>query len=203
MDNVYLVAGLGNPGAEYARTRHNAGFLVLERLAERWKIGFRMESRFKARLAGASLGDLRIWLCQPQTFMNQSGEAVRAVMDYYQVPSQRLLVVVDDADLPLGELRLRTKGGCGGHHGLESLEAHLGAPEYARLRVGIGRQPASGRQLTGHVLSQFAAAERELLGKVLDRAAGQVETWARAGIQEAMNKFNGAIDRPNTEKDAE
>lgn len=203
MENAHLVAGLGNPGGEYARTRHNAGFLVLDRLAARWQCGWRDEGRFKARLARADRAGQRVWLCQPQTFMNLSGEAVRAVMEYYHAPIERLLVVVDDADLPLGELRLRPKGGCGGHHGLESVQAHLGTGDFARLRVGIGRQPEAGRQLTGHVLGSFAAAEMDLVNRVLDRAADQVECWLTAGIQEAMNQFNGAIERPATEKDDE
>jgi PTH1 family peptidyl-tRNA hydrolase len=202
MEQASLVVGLGNPGAEYVRTRHNAGFLVVERLAARWSAAWRKESRFKARMARADRDGQRVWFCQPQTYMNLSGEAVRKVMDYYQVPLVRLLLVVDDADLPLGELRMRPKGGCGGHHGLESVREHAGA-DYARLRVGIGRRAAAGRQLTGHVLGVFAPDELELLEKVLETAADQVECWVTAGINEAMNKFNGVIDGPGLKKEAE
>jgi len=191
MDDACLVVGLGNPGADYAGTRHNAGFMVTDELARRWGAQWQLEKKFNARLARGEYRGKRAWLCQPLTFMNLSGEAVRAVADYYQ--AKGMLVVVDDADLPLGELRLRPKGGNGGHHGLESISQHLGTQDYPRLRIGIGRQAEGGRKLTGHVLGKFAADERELLEKVLGRAAGQVECWLAAGIESAMNQFNGVV----------
>src|SRR6185436_10042494 len=110
----HLIVGLGNPGSEYARTRHNAGFLVTERLADRWRAGWSTEKKFNARLARVDKGKGRVWLCQPQTYMNSSGEAVAAIMSFYRVPTAGLLVVVDDADLPFGELRLRPGGSTGG-----------------------------------------------------------------------------------------
>src|SRR4030095_7073872 len=192
MENACLIVGLGNPGKEYARTRHNAGFLVTEQLARRWRADWRMEKRFTARLASADRGKRRVWLCQPQTFMNCSGEAVRAVMDYYRAESQRLLVVVDDADLPFGTLRMRPEGSSGGHHGLESIEEHLGTRAYARLRLGIGRQ-SSLREIAGHVLGRFDSTEAALLNKFLDLASDQVECWLDAGVEKAMNEFNGAM----------
>ena len=192
MENLYLIVGLGNPGAEYARTRHNAGFMVTERLAKRWRAEWTAARRFKARLARCQREGRRVVLCQPQTFMNASGQAVGAVVDFYQVPLQRLLVVVDDADLPLGGLRLRPGGSGGGHHGLESIEQRLGAREYARLRVGIGRQNGA-RQITGYVLSRFDSTEAALMDKVLTVAADQAETWLAAGIQKAMSQFNGLV----------
>jgi PTH1 family peptidyl-tRNA hydrolase len=118
---------------------------------------------------------------------------------FYQLPLERLLVVVDDADLPLGEIRLRPGGGTGGHHGLESVMQHVGSREYARLRIGIGRQE-NLRQITGHVLGRFSAAENALLDKVLERAGGQMECWLDAGIQKAMSQFNGAVSPTNEEK---
>ena len=193
MENLYLIVGLGNPGAEYARTRHNAGFMVVERLAERWRADWTLAKRFDARLARAEQNGRRVWLCQPQTFMNASGEAVGAVMDFYQVPLAHLLVVVDDADLPLGGLRLRPGGSSGGHHGLESIEQRLGTRDYARLRVGIGRQ-SGARQITGYVLSRFGSTEAALADRVLTVAADQAETWLAAGIQTAMSQFNGIVD---------
>src|SRR5262245_11453210 len=138
MEQLHLIVGLGNPGAEYAKTRHNAGFLVAERLAERWHAGWAYEKQFNARVAKAEQDGKPVLLCEPQTYMNSSGEAVAAVVSFYRAAKERLLVVVDDADLPLGEIRLRPGGSSGGHHGLESIEQHLGTREFARLRVGIG-----------------------------------------------------------------
>src|SRR6266540_2919838 len=159
MENVYLIVGLGNPGAEYARTRHNAGFLLVERLAGRWQTKWALEPKFAARLARAERDGRRLMLCQPQTYMNQSGEAVGKLTEYFRVPLERLLVVVDDADLPLGEIRLRPHGSSGGHHGLESVEQHAQTRSYPRLRIGIGRTSAEAREITGHVLSRFRAEE--------------------------------------------
>lgn len=191
MENLYLIVGLGNPGAEYAKTRHNAGFLVVERLAERWRAGWTYEKKFNARLARAERNSRRALLCEPQTYMNSSGEAVGAVANFYRVPMPQVLVVVDDVDLPLGELRLRPGGSSGGHHGLESIEEHLGTREYARLRVGIGRQ-AGAREITDYVLGRFHSTEAALADTVLGVAADQAECWLDAGIQKAMSRFNGA-----------
>jgi peptidyl-tRNA hydrolase, PTH1 family len=193
MENLYLIVGLGNPGADYARTRHNAGFIVVEQLAARWHAGWKTEKRFQARMARTEHDRGFVLLCEPQTFMNASGEAVRAVVDFYRVSVDRLLVVVDDADLPLGHLRLRPGGSNGGHHGLESVEQHLSSRDYARLRIGIGRLDGA-REITGHVLGRFRSTETALADKVLTAAADQAETWLTAGIQKAMNQFNGAID---------
>ena len=197
MENMFLIVGLGNPGAEYARTRHNAGFLLVERLAAQWKMEWAQERKFNARMARGEAVGRRVLLCQPQTFMNLSGEAVGAVMDFYRLPLGQLLVVVDDADLPFGGIRLRPGGSSGGHHGLESIEQHLSSREFGRLRIGIGRQMganAGPRHITGHVLGKFEASGTELLEKALARAAGQVECWLADGIQPAMNRFNGTVD---------
>jgi PTH1 family peptidyl-tRNA hydrolase len=198
MENLYLIVGLGNPGSDYTRTRHNAGFQVVERLAERWRARWTTERKFNARLARADRGESRGLLCEPQTYMNSSGEAVAAVKEFYRLPVARLLVVVDDADLPVGNLRLRPGGSSGGHHGLESIEQHLGTREYARLRVGIGRQNEA-REIIGHVLGRFSSTEAALMDKVLEVAADQAETWLAAGIQKAMNQFNGAVAVPGNE----
>ena len=132
--------------------------------------------------------------------MNSSGEAVAAVADFYRVPSARLLVVVDDADLPFGELRLRPGGSSGGHHGLESIEQFLGAREYARQRIGIGRQ-GGPRQITGHVLGRFSSTEAQLMDKILTVASDQAEAWLEAGIQKAMSQFNGAAIAPDSDNE--
>ena len=200
MESLHLIVGLGNPGAEYTKTRHNAGFLLVEKLAARWRADWKNERKFGARMARAERNGRRVLLCQPQTFMNLSGEAVGKVMNFYQLrPPSDLLVAVDDADLPLGGIRLRTGGSSGGHHGLESIEQHLGSRAFARLRLGIGRQDGA-REITDYVLSRFDANESALMKKVLDRAADQAECWLNDGIQKAMNQFNGVVDSANEEK---
>jgi PTH1 family peptidyl-tRNA hydrolase len=213
MENVFLIVGLGNPGAEYAKTRHNAGFLLVEKLAAKWKCDWANERKFKARIAKSELvgqassltwtGKMpvprRVLLCEPQTFMNLSGETVGVLKDFYQLPLKQLIVAVDDADLPFGEIRLRKSGSSGGHHGLESIEQHLSSREFARLRIGIGRQNGA-REIRNYVLGKFEKAENELLEKVLDRAANQIETWLEAGIEKAMSQFNGVIDSTNEKK---
>jgi peptidyl-tRNA hydrolase, PTH1 family len=198
MEQLSLIVGLGNPGSDYARTRHNAGFLVVDRLAERWRAAWKYEKRFNARLTRVERGERRVFLCEPQTYMNNSGEAVGAVMAFYQVPRAGVLVVVDDADLPFGEIRLRPSGSSGGHHGLESIEQHLGSREYARLRVGIGRQRGA-REITGYVLGRFSSTEAAVVDKILTVASDQAECWLDAGIQKAMNQFNGIVVDPENE----
>ncbi len=192
MENAFLIVGLGNPGAEYANTRHNAGFLVVEKLAARWKCEWANEKKFRAGMARAMVNGKRVYLCQPRTFMNASGEAVGAAMDFYQLPLAQLMVVSDDADLPFGMVRMRPGGSSGGHHGLESIESHLASRDFARLKIGIGRKDGL-REITNHVLGRFESAEKDLLGKVLDRAAAQVETWLDAGVEKAI-QLNGNVE---------
>jgi len=199
MESVHLIVGLGNPGAAYAQTRHNAGFLLVERLAQRWKWNWAEERKFKARVAKGQQAGRRVLICQPQTFMNLSGETVGAVAGFYQVTPDRILVAVDDADLPLGEIRLRASGSSGGHHGLESIEQHLASRTFPRLRIGIGRRDGA-REITDFVLGRFEEAESVSMGKVLDRASDQVECWVDGGIEKAMNRFNGVIDSTNEKK---
>jgi len=199
MEKPFLIVGLGNPGAEYARTRHNAGFLVANRLAERWSAEWAYEKKFNARVARTDRGAKRVLLGEPQTYMNSSGEAVAALVSFYQVAIPALLVIVDDADLPFGEIRLRPGGSSGGHHGLESIEQHLGTREYARLRVGIGRQPGA-REITGFVLGRFNSTEAPIVDKILTVASDQAECWLEAGIQKAMSQFNGVVFDPADER---
>jgi len=192
VENIFLIVGLGNPGAEYAKTRHNAGFLMVQKLAERWKSDWTLEKKFNARVARADRSEGRVLLCEPQTYMNSSGESVGPLMQFFRVPLNRLMVAVDDADIPFGEIRLRPSGSSGGHHGLESIEKHIGTREFARLRIGIGRKDGA-REITNYVLGKFSAAEIELAEKVLSAAADQAEVWLKAGIQKAMNQFNGLV----------
>jgi PTH1 family peptidyl-tRNA hydrolase len=193
MDNVYLIAGLGNPGRDYAHTRHNAGFMVLDRLAERWKATWTLQKRFKSRVARLERASRKLILCQPQTYMNASGETVGPLAGFQKVPASRVLVVVDDADLAFGQLRLRPEGSSGGHHGLESIESHLGTQKYARLRVGIGRDDPAAREISGYVLAPFRQEEQALLEKVLQTAGEQIECWLAEGAKPAMNRYNGTV----------
>ena len=192
MEDRFLIVGLGNPGVEYAKTRHNAGFMLLELLAAKWRADWNNEKKFRARVAKTEREGRRVVLCEPQTYMNLSGETVGALVSFFQLPLKQLIVAVDDADLPLGEIRLRPGGSSGGHHGLESIEAHLATREYARLRIGIGRRDST-RQIAGHVLGRMNAAELALMEKVMARAADQVECWLAHGLAKAMSQFNGVI----------
>lgn len=198
MEELRLIVGLGNPGAEYAKTRHNAGFMLVELLAAKWRSDWKAERKFQARLAKVERDGRRVVLCQPQTYMNASGETVGPLVKFYQMPLRQMIVAVDDADLPLGEIRLRPGGGNGGHHGLESIEQHLGSREYPRLRIGIGRQGAQ-REITGHVLGRLNAGEMAVMERVLARATEQVECWLAHGLQKAMSQFNGVVDDPTNE----
>jgi len=202
MENSFLIVGLGNPGREYQRTRHNAGFLLIDFLAERWKLSWSSDNRLKAFMAKGEREGRRVLLCKPQTFMNLSGDSVGAVCRYYHVALKKVMVVVDDADLGLGQIRMRISGSSGGHHGLESIEQQIGSREFARQRIGIGRAGNETRQISGYVLSPFGAEEQETLLKVKERAAKQIECWLSDDILKAMSLFNGAVS-PNLKKETE
>lgn len=203
MENLHLIVGLGNPGAKYARTRHNIGFMLVERLAEKWRTNWSDEKKFQSRVARLERDGKPVLLAEPQTFMNASGDAVGAMANFYRLPLKRLLVAVDDADLPLGEIRLRPRGSSGGHHGLESIEQHAGSREFARLRLGIGRTADGRREITDYVLAPFNAAESALVERVLAAAGAQVDCWLDAGIEKAMNQFNGAVKTPDEKRKTE
>jgi peptidyl-tRNA hydrolase, PTH1 family len=183
-----IVVGLGNPGRQYAQTRHNFGFFVVEELAKRTSAPS-SRKRMNAEISEARYGDDRLILVMPQTFMNASGVAVREIMRWYKVKPEDVLVVVDDLDLPYGQIRLRTRGSAGGHNGLKSIFHETGTQEIPRLRVGIGR---SGHHAIGHVLSKFSAEEQETLPRLIEEATDAVELWLSKGALEAMNLINGA-----------
>jgi len=172
--------------------------MLAERLAGSWAAAWKMEKKFHSRLARVERDGRKIILCQPQTFMNDSGQAIAALQRFYQLPAARLLIAVDDADLPLGQIRLRSEGSSGGHHGLESIEGQLAGREYPRQRLGIGRRAGDGRQITNYVLGRFAADERKTVEQVLARAQQQIDCWLSAGISQAMNQFNGTLDVPTS-----
>lgn len=196
MESLSLIVGLGNPGAEYAATRHNAGFMAVEGFGNRFQARWSMEGKFNSMVARVEVGGRKVILAEPQTYMNLSGEAVLALSHFFKISADRILVVVDDADLPFGQIRLRPGGSSGGHHGLESVENQLGTRDYARLRVGIGRTSGGVREIKGFVLGRFSREESGLLALVLERVAGQIQTWLTAGTQKAMNEFNGAVVAP-------
>lgn len=182
-----IVVGLGNPGREYARTRHNIGWLVLDRIVERAGWRERGRERDAARLVGGRYRGLDLLLVKPLTYMNDSGRAVRKVLARERAPLSDLLVVVDDFSLPFGRLRFREGGSAGGHNGLQSIIDELASERFSRLRIGIGEP---GPNAVDHVLSEFSPAERARLDELLDAAADAVETWAREGTNRAANRWN-------------
>lgn len=193
--DLRLVAGLGNPGPRYQGTRHNVGFMALERLAAEAAVGFRQQPRFHGLLAELSHGPQRLRLLMPHTYMNDSGRSIRAALDWFSLQPGQLLVVVDDMDLPLGRLRLRARGSAGGHNGLRSAIAHLGTEAFPRLRIGIGAPadtPAERRARTlGHVLGRFAPQEQPLLEDVLTEVTAGIGLIQRLGLERAGNRLNG------------
>lgn len=193
--DLQLLVGLGNPGDRYTDTRHNVGFLALDRLAEREHGGFRQQGRLHGLLADVGSGPQRLRLLKPQTYMNDSGRSIRAALDWFGLTPQQILVLVDDMDLPLGRLRLRASGSAGGHNGLRSSIAHLGTEAFARLRIGIGApagDPSQRRERTvSHVLGRFNAEERPILDQVLDEVISGVDLIRRQGLERAGNRLNG------------
>jgi PTH1 family peptidyl-tRNA hydrolase len=184
----WIVVGLGNPGEKYEDTRHNAGAMVVHKLAER--VGGKLKShRSGCLVAEGSLAGSRVVIARPTSFMNESGRPVRKLMDFYKAPLERLVVVHDEIDIPFGEIRLKAGGGTAGHNGLRSLVSHLGSNEFLRVRVGVSRP--RGRDATvGHVLDRFSGAERKELPDLLERAADAVERIIEVGAERAMNEFN-------------
>lgn len=185
----FLIVGLGNPGKQYAANRHNAGFMVLSRLAEKLGEQFsRMERR--ALVAKATYQYRRLILAKPQTYMNASGNAVRSLLRFYKVPLQNLLVAYDDVDLPFETLRIRAEGGAGGQKGMQSIIEQLGSEAFPRLRIGIGRPPGQ-MEAADYVLKDFSKNEKEFLDITLNRAVDAILTFISDGLDKAMNIYNG------------
>jgi len=191
-----VVVGLGNPGEQYRQTRHNIGWMVLDRLADRAGWSGRGRSRDASAIVGGRFHGLDLLLVKPQTFMNDSGLAVRKVLARERAPLGELLVVTDDFALPFGKLRFREGGGAGGHNGLRSIIGELESEAFSRLRVGIGAP--DGRSID-HVLTKFEPDERQRLDELLDAAADAVEAWAREGTNKAATRFNAFDLRPADE----
>lgn len=190
-EDNYLIVGLGNPGLEYKHTRHNFGFMTIEHLAGRLNVTLK-RMKFKAMIAETRLDGKLVVLAKPLTFMNDSGNSVGPLTRYFKVPLGNLLVMHDDLDLPLGSVRLRPQGGSSGQRGMASIINRLGTQEFPRMRLGIGRPPGQ-LDPVDYVLQPFQAQEVELKKMVLDQAADAAETFIRAGIEAAMNKYNGEV----------
>jgi PTH1 family peptidyl-tRNA hydrolase len=183
-----LIVGLGNVGRKYDQTRHNVGFEVLDRLAERFGDG-QGKDKFDGRLMEARIGSERVQLLWPHTFMNLSGQSVRPALDFYKLEPADLLVVCDDFNLPLGKLRFRREGSAGGQNGLADIIRRLGTEEFSRLRVGIGPVPDNWNA-ADFVLGKFTAAEKDTVNEVIARAADGAECWVTDGVEAGMNRFN-------------
>jgi PTH1 family peptidyl-tRNA hydrolase len=198
-----VVVGLGNPGSKYENTRHNIGWMVLDRLADRHGAAGSVKTRDAAATARGRIGDDELILVKPMTYMNRSGEAVRKAMARERAPMKDVLIVVDDMDLPFGKLRMKARGSAGGHNGLRSIIGEMGTESFARLRVGIGA-PGKGKAVS-HVLGDFEHAEQQHLDMILDAAADAVELWTEEGPDVVANRWNGwkpPIEEPREPKPA-
>ncbi|MEE3715493.1 aminoacyl-tRNA hydrolase [Tumidithrix elongata RA019] len=191
---IALIVGLGNPGAEYERTRHNIGFMAVDRLAQAWGIKLAAEKRFQGIVGeGRAFTGGKIRLLKPTTFMNASGQSVRSLIDWYKCEPASVLVIYDDMDLPLGKIRLRQSGSAGGHNGMKSIIAHLGTQAFPRLRLGIGRgKPEHTSSTISHVLSGFSAEEAPILPELFRLTESVVTGIGKDGIEKTMSLYNSA-----------
>ena len=185
---MYLIAGLGNPTREYEKTRHNVGFDTIDVLADRINTDV-AERKFKGLYGKGMLGGEKVILLKPQTYMNSSGESIRAAADYYKVPPEDILVVYDDISLAPGQLRIRAKGSAGGHNGIKSIIAHLGTQEFPRVKVGIGEKPPR-MDLADYVLGHFSSGEKKIMEEAAKEAADAICEIVNVGIEQAMNDHN-------------
>lgn len=186
---TWLLVGLGNPGAKYESTRHNMGFLALDKLAE--NEGFKFNKlRFKAWTATAELGGEKVLVMKPQTYMNLSGESVGQAARFYKIPPERVLVISDDIALPAGKLRIRAGGSAGGHNGLKNIIQHLGSDRFPRIKVGVGMPDHADHDIVDWVIGRPLGAEQKPLMEALDKAVAAVPAVIRDGVDKAQNKFN-------------
>ncbi len=185
-----LIIGLGNPGKTYEQTRHNIGFKVIDYLAMKWNAPL-TQSKFKGMYSVIHRPEGKVMLLKPLTFMNLSGESVGALMDYYNIQLEDIVVIYDDLDLPTGQLRLRQKGSAGGHNGIKSLIQHLGTQQFNRMRIGISRPP-TGMKVPDYVLARFSEEEIPEMAKAVEKSADACELWLSKPYVEVMNQFNGS-----------
>jgi PTH1 family peptidyl-tRNA hydrolase len=185
---VYLVAGLGNPGSKYASTRHNVGFMVVDALADRYEISVQ-RSKFNVIYGRGTIEGIDVILAKPQAYMNRSGPPLRQLADYFRIQREAVVVIHDDIDLAFERLKIKEKGGDGGHKGIRSLIQAFGGNQFVRLRVGVGRSQTSG-DVIDHVLGQFSHDERSTLGDILQSATEAIATILSKGTKEGMNRYN-------------
>ena len=186
-----LIVGLGNPEPKYDLTRHNIGFAAVDELAKAWQMPLKENKRFQGLFSeGVALGGRKVRLLKPLTYMNRSGQSVRAVTDWYKLQPQSVLVIYDDMDLPVGRLRMRLSGSAGGHNGMKSIIAHLGSQDFPRLRIGIGKSDGE-KGTVSHVLGKFAPEESETIEEVLYVSVKAIELSLKEGIEQSMNRYNG------------
>lgn len=193
MSDLYLVAGLGNPGREYEHTRHNVGFMCADALAQAHGLRFDPKKRSKARVADGYFAGKRLLIAKPQTFMNLSGSAIQGLATFYKIPPERILIIYDDLDLPVGTLRIRPKGGSGGHKGMTDIIRRLGTQDFPRIRFGIGRPPGE-MDPAAYVLRPFDRDELPRVQDTIARVVSAVEVWLSDGIDRAMSRYNGIGD---------
>lgn len=196
MSGKFLIVGLGNPGRDYAQTRHNVGFRVIDELAQRHNLS-NFTSERKALTSSGRIKGQSVILAKPQTYMNLSGESVRALVDYYKIDINHIIVAYDDLDLPLGTLRLRNTGGHGGQNGIRNIILHLGTRDFSRVRFGIGRPPGK-MKARDYVLQKFHGDDEITAKQVMETAANAVELWLQEGIGLAMSRFNGDVKKNGT-----
>ncbi|MDJ0593001.1 MAG: aminoacyl-tRNA hydrolase [Pleurocapsa sp. MO_226.B13] len=185
-----LIVGLGNPEPKYDRTRHNIGFSAVDELAKIWQLELKENKRYQGSFAEGVVRGKKIRLLKPLTYMNRSGQSVRAVTDWYKIDPQSVLVIYDDMDLPVGRLRMRLTGSAGGHNGMKSIIAHLGIKEFPRLRIGIGKSDGK-KQTVSHVLGKFSPPEAKTIEEVLQIAIAAIEFSLKEGIEKSMSRYNG------------
>lgn len=187
----FLVVGLGNPGKEYEQTRHNVGFLTLDELAARKNVAIQ-KLKYRALTASTQYGEQRTLLMKPVTYMNLSGESVGEAARFFKIPPERVLVISDDTDLPVGKLRVRRKGSAGGHNGLKSLISHLGTDAFPRVKIGVGGKPHPDYNMADWVLGRFLPSDQALINQTVRSAADAVELILQSGMDEAMSRYNGS-----------
>ncbi len=193
-----LIIGLGNPEPKYNRTRHNIGFAAVDELAKIWQMPLQENKRFQGLFAeGVAPGGAKIRLLKPLTYMNRSGQSVRAVTDWYKIQAQSVLVIYDDLDLPVGRLRIRLSGSAGGHNGMKSIISHLGVKDFPRLRIGIGKSDGK-KETINHVLGKFAPQEIPAIEEVLYAAVKAIELSLKEGVEKSMNRYNGFLANPKS-----
>ena len=188
-----VIVGLGNPGPKYDRTRHNIGFEAIDVLARSWQISLSDTRKFQGIFGeGLAPGSRKVRLLKPTTYMNNSGQAIRAVTDWYKLPPESVLVIYDEMDLPVGKLRLRLSGSAGGHNGMKSAIAHLGTQAFPRLRIGIGsaKTANANKDAVAHVLGHFSSNETQIMDEVLRSVLGAVELSLKQGVEKAMSLYN-------------